>query len=163
VAAIVRVERLTVDEVPRLRAIRLRALADAPDAFGSTLAEAAARPPEIWAEQLQDLPTFVAVDDGLDIGMVRCEPDEARVDTATLISMWVAPTARRRGAGDALIDAVIEWARTNGVKRLLLNVVDDNAAAIALYARKGFRRTGQVTTLPPPRDHIREHQRELRL
>src|SRR5688500_4714869 len=132
VAAIVRVERLTVDEVPRVRAIRLRALADAPDAFGSTLAEAAARPPEIWAEQLQDLPTFVAVDDGLDIGMVRCEPDEARVDTATLISMWVAPTARRRGAGDALIDAVIEWARTNGVKRLLINEVDDNAAAIAL-------------------------------
>jgi GNAT superfamily N-acetyltransferase len=159
----VRVERLTVDESPRLRAIRLRALADAPDAFGTTFEEAAAQPAEIWSEQLQELPTFVAVNDGLDIGMVRCQPDETEPDTAFLISMWVAPAERRKGAGDALIDAAVEWARTNGVKRLLLDVVDDNAAAIALYARKGFQPTGEVTTLPPPRDHIREHQRELRL
>jgi GNAT superfamily N-acetyltransferase len=157
----VRVERLTVDEAPRLRAIRLRALADAPDAFGATLEEAVARPAEKWSQQLRELPTFVAVNDGLDVGMVRCQPDQTRTDTASLISMWVAPTARRSGVGDALIDAAIEWARANGVSRLLLYVVDDNAPAIALYARKGFQPNGEVATLPSPREHIREHQREL--
>jgi|SRR5688572_8020229 len=157
------VERLTIDEAPRLRAIRLRALADAPDAFGTTFEEAAARPAETWAQQLRELPSFVAVDDGLDVGMVRCQPDAARTDTASLISMWVAPAARQSGVGDALIDAAIDWARANGVYRLLLYVVDDNAPAIALYARKGFYPTGKVATLPPPREHIREHQRELRL
>ena len=158
-----RVERLTVDEAPRLRAIRLRALADAPEAFGTTFEQAAAQPTEIWSEQLQELPTFVAVNDGLDVGMVRCQPDETEPDTALLISMWVAPASRRIGVGDALVDAAIEWARANGVSRLQLYVVDDNAPAIALYARKGFRATGVVVTLPPPREHIREHQRELRL
>ena len=158
-----RVERLAVDEGPRLREIRLRALSDAPDAFGSTFEEAAARTAETWAQQLRELPTFVAVTDGHDVGMVRCQPDETRTDSVTLISMWVAPDARRSGLGEALIDAAIEWARANGVNRLLLYVVDDNAPAIALYARKGFRPTGEIATLPPPREHIREHQRELRL
>ena len=77
--------------------------------------------------------------------------------------MWVAPEARRKGVGGALVDAVIEWARSAGVKRLLLDVADNNAPAIALYIQKGFQPNGEVSTFPPPREHIREHQRELRL
>jgi ribosomal protein S18 acetylase RimI-like enzyme len=77
--------------------------------------------------------------------------------------MWVAPEARRTGVGEALVDAVIEWAGSNGVKRLRLDVADNNAAAIALYIREGFQPNGKVSALPPPREHIREHQRELRL
>ena len=42
------IQRLSIDEALRLRHIRLRALADAPDAFGSTYAEASAHPLEIW-------------------------------------------------------------------------------------------------------------------
>ena len=38
-----------------------------------------------------------------------------------------------------------------------------NASAIALYARKGFQPNGEVSALPPPREHIREHQRELKI
>ncbi len=158
-----RLTQLTTDEGPRLRSIRLRALLDSPEAFGSTLEETAARPAESWSKQLRDLPTFVAINDGLDVGVVRGARDEARVETAWLISMWVAPEARRRGVGGVLVDAVIEWARSNGVTRLLLDVADNNAPAIELYARKGFEPNGEVSTLPPPREHIREHQRELRL
>ena len=158
-----RLERLDASEGPRLRAIRLRALLDAPDAFGSTFEEAVARSAESWSKQALDLPTFVAVLDGLDVGIVRCAPDETKAETAWLISMWVAPEVRRLGVGGALVDAVIEWARSNGVNRLLLDVADKNPPAIALYARKGFQPNGEVSTLPPPREHIREHQRELRL
>jgi GNAT superfamily N-acetyltransferase len=159
----VRLERLSAEEGPRLRAIRLRALLDAPDAFGSMFEETAGRPAASWLKQLQDLPTFVAVRDGLDVGMVRCARDEAAFETAWLISMWVAPEVRRTGVGGELVDAVIEWARSNGVNRLLLDVADHNASAIALYIGKGFEPNGHVSTLPPPREHIREHQRELRL
>ena len=77
--------------------------------------------------------------------------------------MWVAPEIRRTGVAAALVELVIEWARTNGVSRLLLDVADENAPAIALYDRKGFKLNGEVGALPPPRQHIREHQRELRL
>src|SRR5688572_11236445 len=100
----VRVDRLSVEDAPRLRAIRLSSLRDSPDAFGSTLEEAEARPPESWSKQLRDLPTFVAVKDGEDVGVVRCARDDAAIGTASLISMWVAPHSRRAGVGSALVD-----------------------------------------------------------
>jgi GNAT superfamily N-acetyltransferase len=161
--AMIRLEQLTTGDGPRLRAIRLRALRDAPDAFSTTFEEAAARPQEEWSRQVVELPTFVAVSNDLDVGMVRCARDEDRPDTAWLLSMWVAPEMRRTGVGATLVDAVIDWARAHGMTRLLLDVADHNTAAIALYARKGFAPTGDVTTLPPPREHIHEHQRQLRL
>ena len=160
---VIEIERLSVDEGRRLRTIRLRALADAPDAFGSTYAEVAVRPLEIWPKQLQEIATFVAVKGAEDVGLVRCASDEQNDETAWLISMWVAPEARGQGVGDALIDAVIECARSSGAIRLLLDVGDHNEQAIALYARKGFEPSGATGALPAPRNHLREHQRELRL
>lgn len=155
------IKRLTAAEGLRLRAIRLRALADAPDAFGSTYAEAAARPS--WAAQLQEFATFVAVVDGKDVGLVRGVGDDVQPDVAWLISLWVSPEARGKGVGEALIDAVVAWARASGARRVLLDVGDHNQPAIALYARKGFAPNGTVGCLPTPRSHIREHQRELQL
>ena len=40
------------------------------------------------------------------------------------------------------------WARERGHYRLRLWVVRDNRAAIALYERVGFRRTGRTQPLP---------------
>ena len=157
------IQRLAAHEAPRLRAIRLRALAESPNAFGSTCDEAAALPPDSWAAQLQSMATFLAVVDGEDVGLVRGAPDEARTDAAWLISMWVAPEVRGRGVGEALVDAVVEWARASGARRLLLDLGDHNRPAIALYARMGFEPNGTTGALPAPRSHIREHQRELRL
>lgn len=156
-------EQLRPDEAQRLRTIRLQALQDAPDAFGTTFAEAAALALAVWTRQLVELPTFVAFQDGLDVGMVRCMRDRGRPDTAWLISMWVAPEVRRSGLGRSLVDLVVGWARSNGIRRLLLDVADLNAPAIALYDAKGFAPNGNTGTLPSPREHIREHQRELRL
>ena len=155
--------RLAAREGLRLRAIRLRALAEAPDAFASTHGQAAALPPDSWSAQLREIPTFVAVLEGEDVGIVRGARDDSRADTAWLISMWVAPEVRGQGVGEALIDAVVEWARTTGAWRLLLDVGDHNRPATALYARKGFEPNGTTGSLPAPRSHIREHQRELRL
>jgi len=158
-----RLDRLTGDEGPRLRAIRLRALEDAPDAFSATMNEALTRSLEGWTRQVLELPTFVAVCDGIDVGMVRSALDARSPETAWLISMWVAPDTRRRGVGAALVDAVIGWARANGVTRVLLDVADHNTPAIELYTRKGFVPTGITGAMPAPRAHVREHQRELRL
>ena len=158
-----RLEALSAEQGSRLRAIRLRALMEAPDAFASTFDETAARPMEAWSKQLTDMHTFVGVHDGSDVGMVRCRRDEMSTETAWLMSMWVAPEVRRTGVGGALVDAVITWARSIGVRRLLLDVADSNAPAIALYKSKGFEPNGEVSRLPPPREHISEHQRELQL
>ena len=155
--------RLTPEEGPRLRAIRLRALQDSPDAFGTPLEGEAARSMASWSRAIDDLPTFLAVDRGRDVGMVRSALDARRGDTAWLISMWVAPEARGRGVGAALVEIVVAWAAANGIHRLLLEVADGNEPAIALYAKMGFLPNGEVGSLPAPRAHIREHQRELRI
>jgi ribosomal protein S18 acetylase RimI-like enzyme len=157
------IQRLAVDEGQRLRRIRLRALADSPDAFGGTYAEAVSRPMAAWSTQLQKMATFVAVMEGEDVGLVRCTSDAHEHDTAWLISMWVAPEARGQGVGEALVDAVIDYARSTRATRLLLDVADDNRHATALYARKGFEPNGKTGSLPAPRQHIREHQRERSL
>jgi hypothetical protein len=61
--------RLTLRDGERLRALRLRSLRDAPDAFGTTVEEAATWPAETWNHQLAQLATFVASADGTDVGM----------------------------------------------------------------------------------------------
>ncbi len=159
----IRIERLSVGDEERLRAIRIRALRDAPEAFETTFEQANAWPFENWQRQLEQLATFVAVVGDLDVGMARGARHDKQDDTACLISMWVAAEARRLGTASALIDAVAGWAREAGFKRLVLDVAEGNAAAAALYSREGFVPTGIVGTLPPPRTHIRETQMALTL
>jgi GNAT superfamily N-acetyltransferase len=156
-----RIEQLSAKESERLRAIRLRALRDAPDAFSTTAEEVVARPAQFWAGQLQKLATFVATMDGRDVGLVRGMPHEEFSNAGYLLSMWVAPEARRQGIGSALVEAVVDWARTRGLARLILDVGAHNAPAIDLYTRHGFVPTGVSRTLPPPREHLREIQMVL--
>lgn len=159
----IEIQRLNPDEVARLRAIRLAALQDAPQAFETTFQTAVNLPLESWQQQLQMLPTFVAVIDGVDSGMVRGAPHSDDASWAYLISLWVAPRARRLGIGQTLIDAVVAWASSEGYVRLVLEVGEGNKNAIALYTRKGFQPTGQTRNLAPPRDHIKEREMALKL
>ena len=84
-------------------------------------------------------------------------------DAAGLFGMWVAPEVRGQRVGRALVAAVIAWARGEGYRRVVLDVADANRAAIRLYESCGFVATGETGTLPPPREHITEHRRCLRL
>jgi len=61
---------------------------------------------------------------------------------ARLYSIAVADTARGRGIGEALLRACERAARARGCTRLRLEVRQDNAAAIRLYERLGYRRFG---------------------
>ena len=158
-----KIERLNTDDWKRLQQIRLAALAEAPYAFGSTFQETTVRPKADWTAQIASLPTFVAVLQELDSGIVRCSPRPDSEDTADLISMWVAPNARGIGVGEALVDAVINWGRSEGYTRLLLDVSEGNSFAIALYKRKGFKATGRTSRFPPPRQHILEYEMALSL
>jgi len=61
---------------------------------------------------------------------------------ARLYSIAVADAARGRGLGEVLVRAVERAARARGCARLRLEVRQDNAAAIRLYERLGYRRFG---------------------
>jgi ribosomal protein S18 acetylase RimI-like enzyme len=142
----VRVRRLAPGEVELLREIRLRALKDAPLAFGSTYAREAAFEPAEWERRARENAagersvTFVVEPAA---GMAAGAIHDAEPDVAHLYGMWVAPEARRTGAGRALVEAVIAWAAQRGARRLTTSVTEGNAAAAALYTAAGFVDTGK--------------------
>ncbi|HEX6832178.1 MAG TPA: GNAT family N-acetyltransferase [Rudaea sp.] len=59
-----------------------------------------------------------------------------------LYSIAVADSARGRGVGEALLGAAERAARERGCARMRLEVRQDNAGAIRLYERRGYRRIG---------------------
>lgn len=122
------------------RELRLAALTDAPDAFGSTLEDwtgendTEAR----WRARLADVPlNLVAEIDGEPSGMVG-GTFAGETESLELISLWVAPFARGRGVADALVSEVLAWAVERGAPAVVLAVRRDNAHAIAVYDRLGF-------------------------
>lgn len=73
----------------------------------------------------------------LGIALCRVASDEAE-----LLTIAVKSTTRRRGAGRALLNAVIAHAREAGARSLFLEVGADNPAALALYGQAGFQAIG---------------------
>ena len=61
---------------------------------------------------------------------------------AEILTLAVAPPARGKGLGRALIAAMRPCAAL-GAGSIFLEVGDDNPAALALYAGLGFERVGQ--------------------
>ncbi len=53
-------------------------------------------------------------------------------------SIEVAPEHRRRGLGLAVMGALLEWGAERGATTAYLQVLGDNAPALALYERLGF-------------------------
>jgi ribosomal-protein-alanine N-acetyltransferase len=58
--------------------------------------------------------------------------------TGELESVAVDETARRRGVGRSLCEAVVDWSRGQGAAEIELEVRAGSAGAIALYAGLGF-------------------------
>ncbi len=162
------VRRLRADEAPLFKTLRLRALADAPDAFAHTYAEISPKPDTYWAEMTRSVTEpgrhamFVAEDEAAAVGISFGLIDRERSDRAHLGGMWVDPATRHRGAGRALADAVLAWARERGFADIALWVTEGNVGAIALYERLGFTQTGRSERLPSnPRLSIHEMGRAL--
>lgn len=164
---VIEVVRAGVDDWERVRAVRLRALADAPDAFWTLLEDDEQRPPESWKVHLRSDGeiSLLGMHEGRDAGLVWGAPhhshlgeEPSQIREAGLYGMWVAPEARGTGLAEALVRGVIEWARDAGFTVLRLDVNDTNVAAQRLYARCGFEPTGHRDQFPPPRDHIHEHE-----
>lgn len=128
---------LEADDWRPWRAVRLAALADAPSAFGARLADWQDADEARWRARFATVPFHViALLDGRPVGQVAAAPSAAT--TVELLSLWVAPEGRGRGVADALIEAVVRWARARAATRVVLNVVASNDAAQACYRRNQF-------------------------
>jgi ribosomal protein S18 acetylase RimI-like enzyme len=183
---------LAVDDWAQARDTRLAALADAPYAFGSTLAKELTYDDDHWRRRAGSGRTLGAFDGGVIIGLAggipadeldprgapgaaprdpagagdpataRSEPDTASPDWH-LVSMWVAPDYRGQGVADKLVEAVCERAREAGAVTVTLWVTEMNDRAIALYRRHGFVPNGVRELVRPEEPDHWEIQLSCRL
>jgi ribosomal protein S18 acetylase RimI-like enzyme len=141
-----RVERVFEDAWERLAHVRLRALRTDPEANGSSLTrEESFREPH-WRMRLRSSAWWLATQAGgeVPVGLVCLieEPGSPASDRH-LVSLWVAPEARRAGAGTALVTAAADEARSAGAQTLSLWVREDSDGARAFCDRLGFTPTGE--------------------
>ena len=163
----------TVDVIPmveddwqRHRDLRLEMLADSPTAYVETLATAQAADEAEWRFRARRsaLPGSIGViavdrDEDRFVGTMSAFTDAERGRT-WVVAVYVAPDYRGRqhGVADTMLDAVEEWALTEGKAELYLEVHEDNGRAQAFYERRGFQLTGSTR----PYD-LEPSQRELEM
>jgi GNAT superfamily N-acetyltransferase len=129
-----------------LRDIRLAALRDTPDAFTMTHDQEAAFTEADWLNRISGggvnflayLPEVTASEP---VGLVGGYWPTPGV--AELVAMYVRPQARGRGVGEALVGAVLGWARAEQATAVHLWVNESNKHARLLYERCGFSPTGE--------------------
>jgi ribosomal protein S18 acetylase RimI-like enzyme len=126
-------------DLPLFRPLRLEALCQHPEAFGSSFEE----------EQGDDMARMIGEPPNVTLGGFAAG---ALVGTAALVvspklkqrhkghvvGVYIAPAWRRTGLGQGLIDRLIQEARGQGLAVLTLSVTIGNAGARRLYTRAGF-------------------------
>jgi GNAT superfamily N-acetyltransferase len=144
----VAVREVSPDDWETLREVRLAALREAPQAFGSTYAREAPFTEEQWRGRFNARSvTF--------FGYLPQTPEPAGLaglyvadGVPDLVSMWVRPSARGHRVGKALITAAADWVKAHDHDAFFLWVTESNTAARTLYERCGFAPTGERQPLP---------------
>ena len=148
------VRQLQAEEWQLLKQLRLRALAEAPDAFSPRFEDNQDHPDSYW----QTWATRVAkpysrifvgnattVSSEAPLGLISAE--RSRDGVGHLGAFWTDPRTRGTGLGSALFDAAMHWLEAAGCRHLELSVTEGNGYAEAMYARRGFARDGRVEPL----------------
>jgi ribosomal protein S18 acetylase RimI-like enzyme len=125
--------------------LRLRALKDNPEAFGTTYEETVARGKAAMLQRMgvdpgDDVFSLGAFEDVL-IGTVGFRRDEGPKERhkGYVFGMYVVPERRGQGAGKALMLGLIARVRRlGGLEQLHLGVVTTNQSAVRLYLSLGF-------------------------
>jgi predicted GNAT family acetyltransferase len=136
--------RLTPDDWAVLRDVRLRALADSPDAFGSTLEREQPFNEKEWRRR-SVRPVWVAEVDGRPVAMAGAFSNDGVLQ---VWGMWTDPDHRGRGVARALLDRLLGQAVAQG-SPAALHVNTTNAGARAFYESYGFVGTGELEPLRP--------------
>ena len=140
------VRPLRSSEFIQWRDLRLRALRESPDAFGSRYEDQVKWPLSRWRERAAALAAgdnqIMFVAEAADGHLAGCAGAYVRPDgVPAVISMWTEPESRRHGVAKALLAALADWGRRRGACRLGLSVIRGNHPATQLYLSFGFHPT----------------------
>lgn len=139
------VRLLTSEDAQAMKEIREEALRLHPESFSADAESEAKLTVEDWRGRLEKRTCFGAFRDGALVGIAGYAPKEPKkmAHTGEFGAMYVRQSARGTGAADALIEAALQHAAAH-VEQLLLMVTAENARAIRLYERHGFRKIGRI-------------------
>jgi RimJ/RimL family protein N-acetyltransferase len=139
-----KVRRLETSDVANYRELRLEGLKGHPEAFSSSWEDEADKPVSWWAERLETNTVFGGwVNNSPLVGAAGLHvQDRVKLrHKGVLWGMYVRPEARGTGLAAALVQQIVEHARTL-VEDVCLTVVASNAAALRLYGAAGFKEYG---------------------
>jgi ribosomal protein S18 acetylase RimI-like enzyme len=140
------IRRLTGNDAPAYRSMRLRALAEHPEAFTSSFDEEAMKGDDWYERRLQaPAQTFWGLFQAGELrGMVGLERETKAKSRhkAKVVGMYIAQEYAGQGLGRQLVDRLIGEARAEGLELLVLTVTHGNSQASNLYERCGFRSFG---------------------
>lgn len=141
----VTVRSVDADDWELWRSVRLRALRDAPTAFGSTYDHELAMREEDFRARLQPgSPAVLALAGSEPVGMGAGYQDVE--GWLHVVAMWVDPAWRGRRLAERILDRLVQWADQRGL-RVHLDVTVGNDPARRLYERCGFVATGETKPL----------------
>ncbi len=134
-------------DAPRLRALRLQALASHPQAFSSDYETSAQDPLKTWEDRLNryansaDETLYLAEAGDALVGMtgVFRDPRVKVRHAGTIWGVYVDPAWRGQHIAERLVQACLDWAAEHEVIYVRLAVISVNAPAIQCYLRCGFR------------------------
>ncbi len=135
---------LKPEEWMQYKDLRLRALKEDPQAFGSTYEDNSKHPDKYWQQRLEDTINkntqwlvFANLNGklvGMAGGFAEKEPDNAHV-----IAVYVIPEARGKGISKQLMKELIARITTNkSIKKITVDVNPEQEAAYNLYKNSGF-------------------------
>lgn len=124
------------------REVRLRALAQSPNAFTATLADETDRGESFWRERMTRSYRLVAERGQLPQGIVSLGAYDEEPSAAEVFGLYVVPDARGTGVSWRLVEAAAALATQNGYVQLYFWVGTDNGRAIGFATNFGFRSSG---------------------
>ena len=144
-----------LDQWELCRDVRLRALAQAPDAFCSTLQGEREDGEDVWRARMARTSIALAWQDTEVVGTASIKRDPHEQGGREVVAMWVDPAHRGQSVGESLIYHLVSLARVDGAPHVALWVAEHNAHARALYERCGFRVTSELDLMPQGTRQIR--------
>ena len=97
----------------------------------------------IFADLLKQEIIFIYEEEKVPIGMFKLIPETHRSSHVVYLGgLAIDPNFSGKGAGTAMMQAIIDYAQQNHFLRIVLSVATHNEKAINLYKKMGFIREG---------------------